>query len=145
MTLPVLVPSVEDASRLAKLGEVGSRLAERFWPGPLTIVCRRGEASLGWDLGGDPATIGVRMPGLPDALDVLGRAGPLAVTSANRSGEPTPSTCEEVRAIFGDMVAYYLCDHLPLEGRPSTVIDVSGAEARILREGVLGADEVLGA
>jgi len=143
MTLPVLVPSPQEAAAIGELGEGGRRLAQRFWPGPLTVVCRRSGASSGWGLGGDPDTIGIRMPAHRLTLQVLERAGPLAVTSANRSGEPTPATCEEVRALFADAVAYYLCDEEPLAGRPSTVVDLSGREPRILREGSVASDAVL--
>jgi len=143
LTLPLLVPSPEDAAAIGELGEGGRRLTQRFWPGPLTIVCRRSGASSGWDLGGDPATIGIRMPAHRLTLQVMERAGPLAVTSANRSGEPTPATCQEVRALFGDAVAYYLCDEEPLAGRPSTVVDLTGETARVLREGAVASDAVL--
>ena len=71
------------------------------------------------------------------ALDLLTVTGPLAVTSANRSGAPTPATCEEVRAVFGTAVAVYLCDDGETGGDASTVVDLAGAEPRILREGDL--------
>ena len=81
------------------------------------------------------------MPAGELALALLRATGPLAVTSANRSGAPTPSTCEEVRAVFGSMVGAHLCDDAAIGGLASTVVDLSGAEPRILREGAL-ADEV---
>jgi L-threonylcarbamoyladenylate synthase len=143
MTLPVLVPSLDDAMRIADLGEIGRRLAERHWPGPLTIVCRRTEESARWDLGGDSATVGVRMPAHPLALAVLERAGPLAVTSANVSGDATPATCEEIEALFADAIAVYVCDDVPLAGSPSTVVDLTTGEPRVLREGALSAEVIL--
>jgi tRNA A37 threonylcarbamoyladenosine synthetase subunit TsaC/SUA5/YrdC len=66
---------------------------------------------------------------------LLIETGPLAVTSANVSGEPTPTTCDELHAVFGDLVAVYLCDPEPLEASPSTVVDLAHGTARILREG----------
>ncbi len=96
LELPVLVPTAAAAREIAELDVRAEALASRFWPGPLTLVLRRAGSSRDWDLGGDPATIGVRVPHHPLALAVLARTGPLAVTSANRSGEPTPSSCEGV-------------------------------------------------
>lgn len=137
LELPVLVPSTAAARDIAVFDERAEALALRFWAGPLTIVLRRTEASRAWELGGDPGTIGVRMPHHPMALAVLALTGPLAVTSANRSGEPTPSTCEGVVGVFGDLVEMYLCADEPLEGSPSTVVDLSQGEPRIVRRGTI--------
>ena len=140
--LPVLVPSVADAERIASLDARARALTSRFWPGALTIVLRRTDASAGWDLGGDPTTIGVRMPHHAMSLAVLARTGPLAVTSANRTGEPTPETCEELSALFGDRVDVYLCEPEPLRGAASTVVSLIGDDVRILREGSLPPDAI---
>jgi tRNA threonylcarbamoyl adenosine modification protein (Sua5/YciO/YrdC/YwlC family) len=137
--LPVLVPSVEAAAAAGELDERARDLVRRFWPGPLTIVVRRSSASRGWELGGRGDTVGLRMPEHPLALAVLERTGPLAVTSANRTGEPTPAACEDVRAIFGALVDVYVCAAGPLGGRPSTIVDLSRAEVRILRAGAIPA------
>ena len=143
LELPVLVPSAGAARAIATFDERASALAVRFWAGPLTLVLPRTELSRGWDLGGDEETIGVRMPHHPLTLAVLARTGPLAVTSANRSGTPTPSTCEGVQEVFGDRVAVYLCDATPLEGAASTIVDLAHGEPRFLRVGALTPDEVL--
>jgi L-threonylcarbamoyladenylate synthase len=66
---------------------------------------------------------------------VLTGTGPLAVTSANRSGSPTPSACEGLEAVFGDAVSVYLCEEIPLVGRASTVVDLAHGEPVILRLG----------
>lgn len=145
LELPVLVPSAVAARRLAEFDERASALADRFWAGPLTLVLPRTESSRGWELGGEEETIGVRMPHHTLALAVLARTGPLAVTSANRSGEPTPSTCGGVREVLGDGVAVYLCDASPLAGAASTVVDLAHGELRFLRVGALAADDVLSA
>jgi L-threonylcarbamoyladenylate synthase len=137
LELPVLVSSAEDVFRIAVVSEGSRRLMERLWPGALTIVLPRAEAAAGWDLGGSPATVGVRMPAHEMALSLLRRSGPLAVTSANLSGAPTPATCEDVREVFGDLVAVYLCSGEPLEGAPSTVVDLTGSGARVLRTGAV--------
>jgi tRNA threonylcarbamoyl adenosine modification protein (Sua5/YciO/YrdC/YwlC family) len=143
LELPVLVPSPHAAGEIGELGERGARLAARFWPGPLTIVVKRAATSASWDLGGDPATIGLRMPAHPLALDVLRRTGPLAVTSANLSGGATPDACAGVREVFGDLVAAYVCSPQPLRGLPSTVLDVTGPEPRVLRSGAVTEADLL--
>jgi L-threonylcarbamoyladenylate synthase len=144
LELPVLVPSPEAASSTARVDRRARRLMGAFWPGPLTLILSRNRASAEWSLGGDPQTIGVRMPDHPLALAVLEQTGPLAVTSANLSGRSTPATCEEVARVFGMDVAVYICEERPLAGQPSTVVDLTSEEPRILREGALGAQEVLG-
>ena len=142
MELPVLVPSTEAAADLADLSPVALRLIARWWPGPLTVVVPRRGASREWDLGGGEETVGLRQPAHPVALELLRRAGPLAVSSANRSGRPTPTTCEEVRAVFGSEVAVYLCDDSGLGGAASSVVDLASDGPRILREGAISNDEL---
>lgn len=138
LELPVLVGSTEVARRIAVFDERAEALALRYWAGPLTVVLPRSEASRTWDLGGDASTIGVRMPQHALALAVLARTGPLAVTSANRSGEPPANTCEELATTFGDLVDAYLCETEALEGEPSTIVDLSSSSWRLLREGAVG-------
>ena len=145
LELPVLVPSAGAARDVAVFDERAEVLVGRLWPGPLTIVLPRTDASRPWDLGGDPATVGVRMPHHPLALAVLARSGPLAVSSANRSGGPTPAECDGLTRTFGDIVAVFLCQDEPLAGRPSTVVDRSHGEPRILRAGALAEGDVLAA
>lgn len=137
LELPVLVPSTEAARRIATFDERAEALALRFWAGRLTIVLPRTRVARAWDLGGDPTTIGVRMPHEPLALAVLALSGPLAVTSANRSGSPTPRTCEEVEATFADAVEVYLCAPEPLTGSASTVVDLAHEGASVLRPGTV--------
>jgi L-threonylcarbamoyladenylate synthase len=140
--LPVLVPSIESARAIAAFDERAEALAVSFWAGPLTIVLRRAVASRGWDLGGDPGTIGVRMPHHALTLALLARTGPLAVTSANRSGEPTPATCEELLGVFGETVEVYLCADGPLGQVASSVVDLTSGEPRMLRAGAVSEDDV---
>jgi tRNA threonylcarbamoyl adenosine modification protein (Sua5/YciO/YrdC/YwlC family) len=142
LELPVLVPSVEAGRAIAAFDARAEALAEAFWAGPLTIVLPRTDASGGWELGGDPSTIGIRMPNHPLTLALLERTGPLAVTSANRSGEATPATCEELRGVFGGSVAVYLCADEPLGQIASSVVDLTGAEPRMLRAGAVSEDDV---
>lgn len=143
LELPVLVADLATAERIAEVDDRARTLAARHWPGPLTLVLPRRAASAGWDLGGDPTTVGIRVPRHPLALAVLAVAGPLAVTSANRSGEPTPADCEAIAAVFGDAVDVYLCDAGPLEGLPSTVLDLAHGAPRVLREGGIAGGDLL--
>jgi L-threonylcarbamoyladenylate synthase len=137
LELPVLVATMDAAREVAVFDERAERLAASCWPGALTLVLPRGSDASGWDLGGDPATVGVRAPHHPLALAILAETGPLAVTSANRSGHPPAETCDELRALFGDDVAVYLCQGDRLEGVASTVVDLAHGRASILREGSL--------
>lgn len=142
LELPVLVASRAQAEAVAAFDERAVALAGALWPGALSIVLPRAERSRGWDLGRDRQTIAVRMPHHPLALAVLARTGPLAVTSANRSGTPTPATCEELREVFGELVEVYLCADEPLGGAPSTLVDLTGPEPTVLRVGAVTETEI---
>ena len=142
LILPVLAATLEVARTLARFDDRAEILATALWPGPLTLVLPRAPVSLAWDLGGGAGTIGLRVPSHPLALAVLSAAGPMATTSANRSGAPPAGTCDELHAAFGDLVAVYLCQELPLAGTASTVVDLTHGDARILRAGGVGADRV---
>ena len=143
LALPVLVATVDDAAAIAAFDGRASRLSEAFWPGSLTIVLPRGDRSRGWDLGGDGRSIAVRVPDHPVTLELLRRTGPLAVTSANRSGEPPAEDRDGLVAIFGSRVGAYLVDAVPLRGTASTVLDLTGPDAVILRRGDLDPAAVL--
>lgn len=127
-----LVASPDDLEALARLDEGARRVAERFMPGPLTLV-------LGARDGG---TIGLRVPDHPVALDLLGRTGPLAATSANRSGEPTPGDLAAIQGLFADGVDAYLGGDPPPKGISSTVLSLAGDEPRLLREGAVPRSEL---
>ncbi len=137
LELPVLVASRAMAEELARFDDRAWKLVGRFWPGPLSLVLPRTDRSRGWDLGEDAETIAVRMPHHPLALALLARTGPLAVTSANPTGEPPATTCEGLRSAFGDAVEVYLCEEGPLEGLASTVADLTGSDLRIVRAGTV--------
>jgi len=141
MELPMLVADVSQALELSvAVPEGARRLMDRFWPGALTVVVPR-RPDLDADLGSDDATIGVRCPAhvVPRAL--CRAIGPIATTSANLSGSPTPATAAEVAELFGDAVAVVL-DAGVCAGSPSTVIDCTGAEVKLLREGRVPWSEV---
>jgi L-threonylcarbamoyladenylate synthase len=144
LSLPVLAPDLEAAAALAAFDGRALALARAFWPGGLTMVLPRTDVSRPWDLGEEGETVGVRVPGHPVARSLLASTGPLAVTSANRSGEPSAATCGDAERALGDHVAVYLCAG-SLPGRASTVVDLTSARPRILRTGAVSPDDLLAA
>jgi L-threonylcarbamoyladenylate synthase len=142
LSLPVLAAGAGEAGGVGVLSRTAERLAERFWPGALTLVVPRAPAAMSWDLGEERTTVALRVPDHPVALALLRRTGPLATTSANRSGRPTPEDCDGVRRELGDAVAVYLCAGR-LSPVPSTIVDLSGPEPRVVRAGALEPGEVL--
>jgi L-threonylcarbamoyladenylate synthase len=142
LTLPVLAHRAPAAEAVAEFDSRARLLATRFWPGGVTIVLPRTPAARAWDLGGEVETVGVRIPAHDIALAMLERTGPLAVTSANLSGQPTPPDCEGVRRALGEAVAVYLCAG-ECAGTPSTVVDLTGPTVRIMREGAVRAADIM--
>jgi L-threonylcarbamoyladenylate synthase len=137
VALAVLVAGAAALDELA--AEVDERTADlvgRHWPGPLTVVVRRHPDRSDWDLGGDPGTIGVRCPASPLVRAVAARVGPIATTSANRHGQPTPAAAAEAAASLTGPVAV-VADGGTLAGTASTVIDLTVDPWRILRQGAL--------
>jgi tRNA threonylcarbamoyl adenosine modification protein (Sua5/YciO/YrdC/YwlC family) len=133
--LPVLVADQDQAVELTvAVPETARRLMDRYWPGPLTLVLPR-RPDLNADLGEDDATIGVRCPAHPVPLALCREVGPLATTSANHHGEPPASTAAELASALGGVEL--ILDAGPCTGRPSTVVDCTGVEPRLLREGRL--------
>lgn len=134
VSLPLLVSGVEQALSVSTaVPALALELMARYWPGPLTIVipARPGLAA---DLGDDDVTVGVRAPDHPVPLALCAAVGPLATTSANRHGEPPMTTAAEVDAAFGDALGVVLDGGL-CAGSPSTVVDCTGEELKLLREG----------
>jgi L-threonylcarbamoyladenylate synthase len=142
LEVPVLASTLAELRTVARFDDRAGGLAEAFWPGPLTLVLQRTTPSSTWDLGGDPGTLGVRIPDHRLARAVLAATGPLAVTSANRSGEPSARTCDELEEVFGDLVRVYLCQDEPLEGPPSTVVDLAHGRPRLVRSGAVDPEDV---
>jgi len=137
MPPPVLVGSARAASALVEdLGPFGQELIDEFWPGGLTLVCRANR-SLKWDLGEAKGTVAVRMPQHPIALEVLAETGPMAVSSANLTGQPAATTADAAREQLGDAAEIYL-DGGPCQAdTPSTIVDLTGDMPRLLRTGVV--------
>ena len=130
----VLVADLADARLLADVDERFEALAGACWPGPLTIVAVRRPSS-GLHLGEGSATVGLRCPDHDLVRAVVAEVGPIATTSANRSGQPTPtSAIEAAAALGGDILAL---DGGMCAGTPSTVVDLTTTPARILRIGAV--------
>lgn len=142
MPVPVLVGSPRTLDGIATgLSDTARALVEAFWPGGLTLVCRA-QPSLRWDLGDTGGTVAVRMPLHPVAIELLNQTGPMAVSSANRSGMPPAVSVDEAVEQLGEAVSVYLDGGPAGEPVPSTIIDVTGAVPRLLRAGAL-AEHVL--
>jgi tRNA threonylcarbamoyl adenosine modification protein (Sua5/YciO/YrdC/YwlC family) len=134
---PVLVGSAKTLDGLVLTMPPAARdLIAAFWPGALTIVVEHAP-SLAWDLGETGGTVAVRMPLHPVALEVLREAGPMAVSSANRSGEPPATTAEAAREQLGYSVSVYLEAGECPDPVPSTIVDLTEDVPRVLREGAI--------
>jgi len=117
------------------IGPSARKLAEKFWPGPLTLIVPR-HPDLPEILAPIP-TIGVRVPDHPDALTLMAQTGPLAVTSANLSGDKNACTAQEVLRQLTGRVHLIMDGGRTPGGVPSTVVDCTTTEIKILREGPL--------
>lgn len=142
MPPPVLVaaPATLDALT-TRLPDYARELVQHYWPGPLTIVGHQ-QPSLQWDLGETRGTVAVRMPDDPVALELLARTGPLAVSSANTTGQPAATDADEAARMLGERVTVVL-DGGPTRGEtPSTIVDVTTDRPRVLRAGALAVAEL---
>lgn len=142
LPVPVLVGAWRGIDGLADHVSTAMRaLVETFWPGPLTLIVRAAP-SLAWDLGQTRGTVAVRMPLHPVALAVLAETGPLAVSSANRSGLLPASTAAEALEQLGSSVAVYLDAGSSGDRVPSTILDLTGERPQLRRAGALAAEEL---
>jgi tRNA threonylcarbamoyl adenosine modification protein (Sua5/YciO/YrdC/YwlC family) len=138
--VPVLVGSPRTLDGIATgLSQTARDLVEAFWPGGLTLVATA-QPSLQWDLGDTGGTVAVRMPLHPVALALLRSTGPMGVSSANLSGRPAPSTCDEAVEQLGESVALYLDGGPSGDPVASTIVDVTGVVPRVQRLGAIGLD-----
>jgi tRNA threonylcarbamoyl adenosine modification protein (Sua5/YciO/YrdC/YwlC family) len=137
MPVPVLVGSPRTLTGIATaLDDVGQALVEAFWPGGLTIVVRQ-QPSLQWDLGDTRGTVAVRMPLHPVAIELLAETGPMAVSSANKSGSPAARSCDEAYDQLGEVVSVYLDGGPSGDAVASTIVDLTGSEPRVVRVGAV--------
>jgi L-threonylcarbamoyladenylate synthase len=145
---PVLVPNTQTLHALADFVPNDVEvLVERFWPGPLTIVLTA-QPSLAWDLGETGGTVALRMPEHPLTLEILRETGPLAVSSANKTGQPAPTTANGALTMLGDAVSVYLdAGTSSSSGIASTIVDARGLSEhnrvlRLLRVGQLSINDL---
>lgn len=144
MPPPVLIPNLRTVDGLARdVPESARALMEALWPGALTVIVHA-QPSLAWDLGETHGTVALRMPDHGAALALLSRTGPLAVTSANRTGEPAATTADDARAQLGDAVAVYLDGGDSPLGTASTIVDATDpAGLRVVRDGGVSRDRLV--
>jgi tRNA threonylcarbamoyl adenosine modification protein (Sua5/YciO/YrdC/YwlC family) len=142
MPPPVLVQSQRTVDGLATNVPVYvPDLIEAFWPGPLTIVLQS-QSSLMWDLGETNGTVALRMPNDEIALRLLAEVGPMAVTSANVSGQPPARTAQDAEAQLSSSVSLYLDAGPRPGGLVSTILDCSNEAPVILRAGAVSFDQI---
>ncbi|HET9260240.1 MAG TPA: L-threonylcarbamoyladenylate synthase [Acidimicrobiia bacterium] len=130
----VLAATTSQAREIGFISDEVAVLADRHWPGALTLVVAARVVMAEWVGDVQTRTIGVRVPDHPSTLELLKVTGPLAVTSANVSGGAETMNDDEARAVFGDKVAVYLEGSAP-GGQASTVVDATGAHLVVLRQG----------
>lgn len=151
---PVLIPNVETLDAVAEhVPETVRALVAQLWPGALTVIVHA-RSSLVWDLGDTRGTVAVRIPNQPIALELLRETGPLAVSSANRSGQPAATTANGAQDKLGESVAVYLeagpsgAGYQAIGERPgdlsSTIVDATGPLLRIIRHGVVSRQTLVG-
>lgn len=142
MPPPVLVPSVRTVDGLATDVPAWARdLIRAFWPGPLTLVFKA-QSSLMWDLGETNGTVALRMPQDDIALAVLTEVGPMAVTSANLTGQPAATTATDAAAQLGAAVSVYLDGGPTTSTAVSTIVDCTGEEFVVLRAGAVTEEQL---
>lgn len=142
MPPPVLVPDVRTLDGLARSVPTWVRdLVAEAWPGPLTVILHA-QNSLVWDLGETRGTVALRMPDDEIALAVLSEVGPMAVTSANRTGQPPARTVLDAATQLGPAVAVYVDGGPREDNQPSTIVDCTGEHPEVVRAGAFPADRV---
>ena len=142
--IPVLIGDVSDLKKISDdVPDVARRLASRFWPGPLTVIVPK-KPTLPEAVSAT-STVGVRIPNHPVARALLRTAGPMAVTSANISGQPSPSTAQEVFDQLSGRIELIVDGGRTPGGLPSTLVDCSGGAIKILREGPISLEQILSA
>ena len=144
---PVLIAGAHQLEALAsQIPSVASSLAEKYWPGALTMVLSA-QPALDWDLGETRGTVALRVPDHPVTLELIREFGPIAVSSANLHGAPAATDCENAVSQLGESVSVYLNSGPSAIGSPSTILDLTPLAlkdpVRVLREGAIDSAELL--
>ena len=139
--IAVLIADAEQLPKVAsEISDQAKKLAARFWPGPLTLVLARDPKTPSFLSRND--TIGVRVPDHPVARALLAAAGPMAVTSANLSGRANTRTADEVLSQLNGRIELVIDGGRTPGEQPSTVVDLTGEEPMILREGPISEEQI---
>ncbi|MFQ5925342.1 MAG: L-threonylcarbamoyladenylate synthase, partial [Dehalococcoidia bacterium] len=143
LALPLLLADISQIAAVARpVPEIAWRLAERFWPGGLTLVLHKA-SSVSTVVSGGGEKIALRVPHHPIPIALIeGLGAPITGTSANLTGSPSPATAEEVCQQMGDRVDLVINGGRCPGGMDSTVLDLSGETPRILREGAISREEI---
>jgi tRNA threonylcarbamoyl adenosine modification protein (Sua5/YciO/YrdC/YwlC family) len=129
---PVLIGNIDTLNALADfVPNVALKLAETFWPGALTMIFKA-QPALSWELGETKGTVALRMPDHKIALALLAETGPLAVSSANLTGEAAATTCQQAKDYLGDSVQVYLDAGNSPKGEASTILDMTGITEKLV-------------
>ncbi|MCD4556715.1 L-threonylcarbamoyladenylate synthase [Schaalia sp. lx-100] len=143
MPPPVLIADPSDIQRIGtNVTDVAITLAQNFWPGALTLIVQA-QPELGWNLGQTRGTVALRMPDLPLMCDLLRVTGPLAVTSANLTGQEPATTITRACEYFGEKVATYIDGGPSGLAIPSTILDVTEETLRPIREGAISLEQIM--
>ena len=141
---PVLIPSTQTLDALATDIPTSARtLVDAFWPGGLTLILQA-TPSLMWDLGETHGTVALRMPSDPITLELLAETGPLAVSSANLTGQPAASSAADAETMLGDSVQVYLDGGVRTDAVASTIVDATLPNGRvaIVRHGAVSEESI---
>lgn len=142
LPLPLAVSDWKQLESLVFLTPLAEKLANAFFPGKITIICQK-KPHVSDVITAKEHTVAVRIPDDSVALHLLKKTGPLITTSANWHGQTTPKTISEIRKLFKpDDVEVYVDDG-PRQGKPSTIVDVTGTTPKILREGCIPTSSIL--
>lgn len=146
MPPPVLIAQSATMDGLARdIPDAARKLAEAFWPGGLTLILQA-QPSLTWDLGETRGTVGLRVPNDDTALELLRETGPLAVSSANRTGKPAALDVDSAMEQLGESVDVYLDGgprgEIGEDVAPSTIIDCTGEQLKVVRAGAISIEEL---
>lgn len=153
---PVLIANQRTMTALAEfVPQIATKLATAFWPGALTMILKA-QPSLHWDLGETKGTVALRVPDHKIALALLEEVGPLAVSSANLTGQPAATTCQQAVDYLGDKVPVYLDGGPSPKAQASTILDLTqitetygtdgqvtvAGQIRVVRQGAISLDQI---
>lgn len=139
---PVLIGDIRVLNALAvEIPTTARDLAQAFWPGALTLIFQA-QPSLSWDLGETRGTVALRQPDDQLAQQILQKTGPLAVSSANRHGQPAATDISAAQEALGEAVSVYINDGPRAAQQASTIVDCTVSPHRVLRAGAISIDQL---